>query len=91
MSNDSYLKNPAEFKRGQNDGINGTMAAITGVIDGTDKGQNALQNRELEKVRRVLLMWRDHIIESTGKNKKSMDVLIETRKIMEIKIPDNLK
>lgn len=90
MKNESYLANLQEFKKGQNDGIVGTMQVITKIIDGTDKGANALKNRELEKVRRVLLMWRDHIIE-TKKDSKAMNVLIETKKIMDINIPNNLK
>jgi hypothetical protein len=90
MKNESYLANLQEFKKGQNDGITGTMQVITKIIDGTDKGTNALKNRELEKVRRVLLMWRDHIIE-TKKDPKAMAVLVETKKIMDIQIPNNLK
>ena len=91
MPADTYLTNKAEFKRGQTDGINGTIHALTRIINGNDKGEKALQNRELEKVRRVFLMWRDHIIESRDTNKKAYDILVETKKIMDIKIPDNLK
>lgn len=90
MKNENYLGNLQEFKRGQNDGIAGTMQVLTKVVDGTDKGANALKNRELEKIRRVLLMWRDHIIENR-KDPKALAVLVETKKIMDIKIPDNLK
>ena len=90
MKNESYLANTHEFKKGQNDGIVGTLHVLTKVIDGTDKGVNALKNRELEKVRRVFLMWRDHIIENR-KDPKALAVLVETKKIMDIQIPDNLK
>lgn len=92
MPADTYLTNKAEFKRGQTDGVNGTIHALTRIINGNDKGEKALQNRELEKIRRVFLMWRDHIIESTKENnKKAYDILVETKKIMDIKIPDNIK
>jgi len=82
----SYLNNEREFKRGQADGITGSITALTRVINGTDKGDNRLANVELEKIRRVFLMWRDHIIENKDKNPKSLNVLIETKKIMDIPV-----
>ena len=87
--NNSYLNNPKEFKRGQADGISGAISALTRVINGTDKGDNRLADKELEKIRRVFLMWRDHIIESKDKNPKSLNVLVETKKIMDIPVPKN--
>jgi hypothetical protein len=90
MKNEKYLSNSQEFKRGQIDGITGTLQVLTKVVNGTDKGVNALKNRELEKIRRVFLMWRDHIIENK-KDPKALAVLVETKKIMDIQIPENLK
>ena len=88
MNKDSYMFNEAWFKKGQNDGVEGVVTVLTKIINGTDKGVDALQNRELEKVRRVFLLWRDHIIENmNAKNKASLGVLLETKKIMDIKIP----
>jgi hypothetical protein len=88
MSKESYMFNESWFKKGQADGVDGTIKAMTSIIDGTDKGINALQNRELEKVRRVFLLWRDHIVENmNAKNQASLNVLLETKKIMDIKIP----
>jgi len=88
MNKDSYMFNESWFKKGQNDGVEGVVTVLTKIIDGTDKGVDALQNRELEKVRRVFLLWRDHIIENmNAKNKASLAVLLETKKIMDIKIP----
>ena len=88
MSKESYMFNEPWFKKGQVDGVEGVVRALTKVIDGTDKGVDALQNRELEKIRRVFLLWRDHIIENmNNKNKQSLAVLIESKKIMDIKIP----
>lgn len=82
-----YLPNAAEFRKGQADGIRGTIGVLTKVIDGTDNGQYAVANKELEKVRRVFLMWRNFIIENKS-NKAAMNVLVETKKIMDIKIPN---
>lgn len=85
----SYLNNDASFKSGQNDGINGVIGMLSRVIDGTDKGVQPVANKELEKVRRVFLVWRNFIIEQRVSNKKAMDVLLETKKIMDIVIPRN--
>jgi hypothetical protein len=82
----SYLQNEKEFKRGQEDGISGVKTIISRVINGTDNGQNRVADRNLEKSRRVLLMWRDHIIESKDKNPKALAVLVETKKIMDIPV-----
>jgi hypothetical protein len=76
----------AEFRKGQADGVAGVLTVITNVINGTDKGENRVASNELEQRRRVLLMWRDHIIESSRKDKNSMNVLLETKKIMDIKV-----
>lgn len=82
------MYNETWFKKGQVDGVEGVSKALTRIINGTDKGVDALQNRELEKIRRVFLLWRDHIIENMeNKNKTSLAVLLETKKIMDIKIP----
>jgi hypothetical protein len=87
----SVLINEASFKKGQADGVTGTVSVLTKIVDGTDVGQHALANRELEKIRRVFLLWRDHIIENMNKkNESSRQVLLETKKIMDIKIPKNL-
>jgi hypothetical protein len=32
-------------------------------------------------------MWRDYIIESKAKDRRAMEVLVETKKVMDIKIP----
>jgi hypothetical protein len=88
---DTYLNSPPIFKRGQKDGIKGTITVLTRIIDGTDTGKNAVADRELEKIRRVLLMWRDYIVEDRVKNKKALEVLVETKKIMDIQIPESLK
>jgi len=85
----SYLNVEKEFKRGQVDGIDGAIKVMTRVINGTDAGENRVANKELEKIRRVFLMWRDHIIESKDKNPKSLNILIETKKIMDIPVPKN--
>ena len=90
MAQPSAVAATAQFKQGQADGIAGTLQILTKIIDGTDNGTMGLRDKELEKVRRVFLLWRDHIIESKDKNKKAMDVLIESKKIMDIKIPKYL-
>lgn len=74
------------FKNGQKDGINGVIAVMTNVIDGTDKGpvNQRLTDKNLEKLRRVFLMWRNHIIESSRKDKTAMSILVETKKIMDL-------
>jgi len=84
---ESYLNTAAQFKKGQADGVNGTIGVLTSIINGTDVGVHAVSNRELEKVRRVLLMWRDYIIESKAKDRRAMEILVETKKVMDIKIP----
>lgn len=89
MAKNPYSLNSLGFKQGQEDGINGAVAVLTKVVDGTDKGVDALANRELEKIRRVFLMWRDHIIENmNNKNSVSAKVLLETKKIMDLKVPN---
>jgi hypothetical protein len=88
MAQQSYLHSEATFKKGQADGINGTINILTSIINGSDKGVNAVSNRELEKIRRVFLIWRDNIIEKmSAGDKTALNVLIETKKIMDIKIP----
>jgi hypothetical protein len=88
MANDQgYLNNLAEFKRGQQDGVTGVINVMTRVINGTDKGSDALKDRELEKVRRVFLLWRDFIIADMKVNNEAKNVLLETKKIMDIVIP----
>lgn len=76
-----------EFKRGQTDGMVGTAVVMTRIIDGTDKGNGVLANKELEKIRRVFLSWRDCMIENMDKNnatsKKITETLINTKKIMD--------
>jgi hypothetical protein len=86
QQNNTYLNSPREFKRGQADGISGAIIALTNVIKGTDKGDKRLADKELEKIRRVFLMWRDYIIEAKDKNPKALDILIETKKIMDIPV-----
>ena len=71
-----------EFIKGQKDGIVGTSIAMVKIIDGTDKGQGALANRDLEKIRRVFLSWRDYLIDNMDK-KKVADLLVNTKKIMD--------
>lgn len=73
----------AEFVKGQKDGIVGTAVAMIKIIDGSDVGQGTLANKELEKIRRVFLSWRDHLIDNMDKNKKVTDLLVNTKKIME--------
>jgi hypothetical protein len=85
--NQSYLDNPALFKKGQADGVQGTCTILTKIVDGTDHGTGRVADKNLEKIRRVLLLWRDHIIESKDKNPKALNVLLETKKIMDIKVP----
>lgn len=88
MANDQgYLNNLAEFKRGQQDGVTGVINVMTRVINGTDKGSDALKDRELEKVRRVFLLWRDFIIADMKVSNEAKNVLLETKKIMDIVIP----
>ena len=82
----TYLNVEREFKRGQEDGISGVMTVMTRVINGTDKGNNRVANKNLEKVRRVFLMWRDHIIEAKDKDPKALHILIDTKKIMDIPV-----
>jgi len=76
----------ADFRKGQADGINGAVTVLTNVINGTDNGQNKLANLELEKVRRVMLLWRDTLIENMNKNKVIHEALSNTKKIMDIKV-----
>lgn len=86
----NYPLSEQSFRKGQTDGVAGTVSVLTKIIDGSDKGVNALADRELEKIRRVFLLWRDHIIENmNAKNPASRAVLLETKKIMDIKIPKN--
>lgn len=85
---ESYLNTAAQFKKGQADGVNGTIGVLTNIINGKDVGVHAVSNRELEKIRRVLLMWRDYIIESKVKDRRAMEILVETKKVMDIKIPN---
>jgi hypothetical protein len=76
-----------EFKRGQTDGLVGTAIVMTKIINGTDKGNGVLANKELEKIRRVFLSWRDVMIENMDKNnavsKRLTETLINTKKIMD--------
>jgi len=76
----------AEFRKGQADGIKGAVTVLTSVINGSDKGQNKLADLELEKVRRVMLLWRDTLVENMGKNKVIHEALVSTKKIMDIKV-----
>ena len=80
----------AEFRKGQLDGVTGVKNVITKVIDGTDHGEGRVADKELEKIRRVLLSWRDFMIENMDKNnylsKKITDTLVNTKKLMDIKV-----
>jgi hypothetical protein len=91
MTNNTPLLNKGEFNRGQKDGVKGSITAMTSIIDGTDKGSSALRDRELEKIRRVFLMWREYLIENMKKDEKAKGILVETKKIMDIVIPDYLR
>lgn len=79
-----------DFRNGQADGVRGTVAVLTRVINGTDRGEAPLADKELEKVRRVFLLWRDFMIENMNKNnylsKKITETLVESKKIMDIKV-----
>lgn len=80
MANNDQLQQ--EFIKGQKDGIVGTGIAMVKIIDGTDKGQGTLSNRDLEKIRRVFLSWRDYLIENMDK-KKVAELLLNSKKIMD--------
>jgi hypothetical protein len=80
----------AEFRKGQADGIAGVRTVITKIIDGTDRGEGRVADKELEKIRRVLLSWRDFMIENMDKNnylsKKITETLINTKKVMDVQV-----
>ena len=56
----------------------------------TYSGNKTMKDKELEKIRRVLLSWRDFMIENMDKNnylsKKITDTLVNTKKLMDIKV-----
>jgi hypothetical protein len=80
----------AEFRKGQADGIAGVRTVLTKIIDGTDRGEGRVADKELEKIRRVLLSWRDFMIENMDKNnylsKKITETLINTKKVMDVQV-----
>jgi len=80
----------AEFRKGQADGIAGVRTVITKIIDGTDRGEGRVADKELEKIRRVLLSWREFMIENMDKNnylsKKITETLINTKKVMDVQV-----
>lgn len=80
-------KNSQDFIQGQKDGLVGTAFVVLKVIDGSDKGDKRVANPELEKMRRVLLSWRDFIVETKDAGgavgKKAQEILVESRKTME--------
>ena len=80
----------AEFRKGQTDGINGARIVMTKIIDGTDRGEGRVADKELEKIRRVFLSWRDFMIENMDKNnalsKKITETLINSKKVMDVQV-----
>ena len=80
----------AEFRKGQTDGITGARTVMTKIIDGTDRGEGRVAGKELEKIRRVFLSWRDFMIENMDKNnalsKKITETLINSKKVMDVQV-----
>ena len=80
----------AEFRKGQVDGITGARIVMTKIIDGTDRGEGRVADKELEKIRRVFLSWRDFMIENMDKNnalsKKITETLINSKKVMDVQV-----
>lgn len=80
----------AEFRKGQVDGIAGARIVMTKIIDGTDRGEGRVADKELEKIRRVFLSWRDFMIENMDKNnalsKKITETLINSKKVMDVQV-----
>ena len=80
----------AEFRKGQADGITGARIVMTKIIDGTDRGEGRVADKELEKIRRVFLSWRDFMIENMDKNnalsKKITETLINSKKVMDVQV-----
>jgi hypothetical protein len=80
----------AEFRKGQADGIAGARIVMTKIIDGTDRGEGRVADKELEKIRRVFLSWRDFMIENMDKNnalsKKITETLINSKKVMDVQV-----
>jgi hypothetical protein len=80
-------QNSPDFIQGQKDGLVGTALVMLRIVDGTDKGDKTVANKELEKIRRVFLSWRDFIIETNNtagpRQKRAQEILQESRKIME--------
>jgi hypothetical protein len=63
---------------------------MTKIIDGTDRGEGRVADKELEKIRRVFLSWRDFMIENMDKNnalsKKITETLINSKKVMDVQV-----
>jgi hypothetical protein len=74
------------FFRGQSDGIKGAVSRIKDVIEGKDEGKGIFLSTDLEKVRRVLLKWREFLYENKDKNhylaKKIQSLVEETDNIL---------
>lgn len=66
---DTPAAHPA-YWRGKSRGINDVLKIVSDVMLGKDNGSGKNNHKDIEKMRRSLLTWRDEI-NATAKSKKS--------------------